>query len=270
MICGFMGTVIGVERAVAVKLRAAWLAPWHLALGPCACWSIRRRRRRAVACRCRVLHRRQRCRCASSAGRAHPAAARGGFGVVDWLRAVLRRPGDAASLPWWFAFLVMTIAAERLEMTRLMRRRPGANASLWLLLGLMALGAALTSFSVRIGGVLYGLSLLLLALWLGVLTSHAARCLPTGWPATWPCVCSGATPGLRLLAGPGRALRSVCPCETWPACTRAGLHCEHDAGARPVILPAIARIKIEFGKFFWCRPGGLAPVTDRAPGLGSG
>ena len=27
MICGFLGTVIGIERAVAVKLRAAFLAP---------------------------------------------------------------------------------------------------------------------------------------------------------------------------------------------------------------------------------------------------
>ena len=33
MICGFMGTVIGVERAVAVKLRAAWLAPLASGVG---------------------------------------------------------------------------------------------------------------------------------------------------------------------------------------------------------------------------------------------
>ena len=60
-------------------------------------------------------------------------------GALAWLIGCvlfLRRPGDAASLPWWFAFLVMTIAAERLEMTRLMRRRAGAAAALYACLGL--------------------------------------------------------------------------------------------------------------------------------------
>ena len=147
MICGFMGTVIGVERAVAVKLGAAWLAPRAAGVGA-LCLLVNQTDVGAVlwlaaavfftAVNVVVVHRQR---------AAHTLLLLGG--ALAWLIGCvlfLRRPGDAASLPWWFAFLVMTIAAERLEMTRLMRRRPGANASLWLLLGLMALGAALTSF----------------------------------------------------------------------------------------------------------------------------
>ncbi len=38
MICAFLGTVIGLERAVAVKLPAAFLAPLASAWAGCACW----------------------------------------------------------------------------------------------------------------------------------------------------------------------------------------------------------------------------------------
>ena len=55
-------------------------------------------------------------------------------GAFAWLAGNLSFAAGAAShavLPWWFAFLVMTIAAERLEMTRLRRRRPAAPAGAW-------------------------------------------------------------------------------------------------------------------------------------------
>ena len=244
MICGFMGTVIGVERAVAVKLRAAWLAPLASGVGA-LCLLVNKTDVGAVlwlaaavfftAVNVVVVHRQR---------AAHTLLLLGGFGVVDWLRAVLRRPGDAASLPWWFAFLAMTIAAERLEMTRLMRRRPGANASLWLLLGLMTLGAALTSFSVRVGGVLYGLSLLLLALWLGVfdiarrtvfahgLACYMAVCLLGGyaWLAVAGWAWTGTTLGLPLR---DMALHAL----------GLGFIVSMMLGHALVILPAIARIK---------------------------
>ena len=253
MICGFMGTVIGVERAVAVKLRAAWLAPLASGVGA-LCLLGNKTDVGAVlwlaaavfftTVNVVVVHRQR---------AAHTLLLLGG--ALAWLIGCvlfLRRPGDAASLPWWFAFLVMTIAAERLEMTRLMRRRPGANASLWLLLGLMALGAALTSFSVRIGGVLYGLSLLLLALWLGVfdiarrtvfahgLARYMAVCLLGGyaWLAVAGWAWTGSTLGLPLR---DMALHAL----------GLGFIVSMMLGHAPVILPAIARIKIEFGKFFY-------------------
>ena len=131
MICGFMGTVIGIERAVAVKQRFAFAAPaarrWRRAdagrhaggrgagwpsLAAVAFIAVNV----AVVC--------------APASRAHRAAAgrRCAWLVGNLLFAARRSP--AAVVPWWFAFLVLTIAAERLEMTRLMRRRHGAAAAL--------------------------------------------------------------------------------------------------------------------------------------------
>src|SRR6185436_17959923 len=74
--------------------------------------------------------------------------------------------GLQPALPWWFGFIVLTIAAERLEMTRLTRRHPLAEVSLFaVLLGLLA-GAALSPSDALPGGALYGASLLALAVWL--------------------------------------------------------------------------------------------------------
>ena len=79
----------------------------------------------------------------------------------------------AAVLPWWFSFLVLTIAAERLEMTRLMRRREGAAQVLYAILGAQLVGCAASAVSAAWGGVLYGLSLTGLAVWLLASTSPA-------------------------------------------------------------------------------------------------
>jgi hypothetical protein len=48
----------------------------------------------------------------------------------------------ARLVPCWFAFLVLTVAAERLEMTRLMRQRPGAARALHAIVAALLLGAA--------------------------------------------------------------------------------------------------------------------------------
>lgn len=253
MICGFMGTVIGIERAVAVKLRAAWLAPISSGLGAICLLG------NETAAAAALL--------VAAAGffagvnvvvvRRQPAAHTLLLlcGALAWLFGsllYLRRPGDPICLPWWFAFLVMTIAAERLEMTRLMRRRPGAHVSLWLLLGLMSAGATLTGFSVRLGGVLYGLSLLLLALWLGAfdiarrtvfahgLARYMAICLLGGY--AWLAVAGWAWTGTTL----GLPLR-----DTALHALGLGFIVSMMLGHAPVILPAIARVKIEFGWFFY-------------------
>ena len=87
--------------------------------------------------------------------------------ALAWAAGSLLHAGAAqagAVVPWWLAFLVLTIAAERLEMTRLMRRRERASQALYAIFGVMLLGAALSAVSSTWGGVLYGLSLLALAL----------------------------------------------------------------------------------------------------------
>jgi hypothetical protein len=84
--------------------------------------------------------------------------------VGNLLYALDARP--AVVVPWWFSFLVLSIAAERLEMTRLMRFRRGAAAALYACLGLMLAGSGAFALSPVWGGWLYGLSLIGLATWL--------------------------------------------------------------------------------------------------------
>jgi len=253
IISAFLGTVIGLERAVAVKLPAAFLAPLASSLGG-LCLLLGQAAAGAwlgVAAAAAfsavnvVLVRRQ------WAG--HTLLLLGS--AVAWLAGNLLfalGQGSGATLPWWFAFLVMTIAAERLEMTRLMRRRPAAPVLLAAILAAMLAGAAVSAVSVRLGGVLYGLSLVLLALWLVTfdiarrtvfargLSRYMALCLLGGY--VWLAVAGFAWTATAL----GLPLRDV-------ALHALGLGFIFSMimGHAPVILPAIARVKLQFGAFFY-------------------
>lgn len=253
MICAFMGTVIAIERAVAVKAALAWLAPLASGLAGVALLAGQ-----------------------DGAGRGLLLAAAVAFAAVNmvvvdrqsaphtwlllasafaWLAGNLAfalQWEAGAVLPWWFAFLVMTIAAERLEMTRLMRRRPGAQASLYLLLALQVAGAAASAWHPVAGGVLYGASMIGLALWLFAF-DIARRTLFADGLARYMAVC--LLGGYAWLAVAGMA---------WAA-TALGLPARDAAlhalglgfivsmmmGHAPVILPAIARVKLAFGWFFY-------------------
>lgn len=253
MICGFLGTVIGIERAVAVKLRTAFLAPLASGAGgallllgqpgPGAWLGVA-----AAAIFTAVnivIVRRQRA--------VHTwllLVAAGAWLAGNLLFATDQ--GSVATLPWWFAFLVMTIAAERLEMTRLMRRRPAAELSLQAVLAALLAGAAWSALAPVAGGLLYGAALTLLALWLAVfdiarhtvrahgLSRYMAVCLLGGyaWLAVAGIAWAGTALGLPLRDAALHALG-------------LGFIVSMMMGHAPVILPAIARIKLQFGAFFY-------------------
>lgn len=120
----------------------------------------------------------------------------GGAGAIQ----VAGGPADAA-IAAWLAFLVGTIAAERLEMTRLTRRRPGTGATLAAAVSLLGVGVAASAVSPRVGGLAYGSGLVAIAAWLLVhdvarrtvsvpgLPRYMAVCLLagyawSGWPAS--------------------------------------------------------------------------------------
>jgi hypothetical protein len=259
MICAFLGTVIGIERAVAVKLPAAFLAPLASALGgvclllgqgAAAGWLMVLASIAFTGVNIVVVLRQW---------APHTLLLLGSAGT--WLAGNVlfaTGQGGAAVLPWWFAFLVMTIAAERLEMTRLMRRRPLAP---WLLAGVLAAmmaGATLSALPGALGGVLYGGSLVLLALWLLAfdiarrtvfaqgLSRYMAVCLLGGY--AWLAVSGAAWAATAL----GLPLRDV-------ALHALGLGFVFSMmmGHAPVILPAVARIKLQFGAFFYVPLAGL-------------
>jgi hypothetical protein len=253
MICAFMGTLIGIERAVSVKHRAAWLAPIASGLaGPAmllgldgpARWLLLAAAVAFTGVNLLVVHRQRAPHTVLLLASALAWLAGNLLFALEW--------SSAAVVPWWFAFLVMTIAAERLEMTRLMRRRPGAQSTLVLLLVAMALGAATSAVAPLAGGVLYGVSMSLLALWLLVF-DIARRTLFADGVARYMAVC--LLGGYVWLAVGGIA---------WAA-TSLGLPARDVAlhalglgfivsmmmGHAPVILPAIARAKLLFGFFFY-------------------
>ncbi len=256
MICGFMGTVIAIERAVAVKRRLAFVAP---ALSACAGFVMLAGGGTTLAAWLAVA--------ASVAFvlvnvvvvdkqlAAHTVLLL--IGAVAWLvgNVLLALGSPQASvmaIPWWFSFLVLTIAAERLEMTRLMRRRAGAASTLHATLAAMLLGAAAFALSPVWGGIVYGASLVALCAWLVTfdiarrtvsahgLSRYMAVCLLTGY----------AWLGIAGLAWVGNSFG-------WPVRDVAlhalglGFVFSMMLGHAPVILPALARVKIEFGWFFY-------------------
>ncbi len=253
MIGGFLGTAIGIERAVAVKLRAAFAAPLASGLGALClllglagtgAW-LGVAAAAALTAVNIALVRRQRA--------AHTLLLL--LSALAWLLGNLLFAldlGSVATLPWWFAFLVMTITAERLEMTRLMRRRPTAQFSLCAVLALMLLGAAGSAVAPRIGGLLYGTALVLLALWLMVfditrrtvfahgLRRYMAVCLLGGY--AWLAVAGVAWAATAL----GLSLRDAAL-----HALGLGFIVSLMMGHAPVILPAVARVKLQFGVFLY-------------------
>ena len=259
MICGFMGTVISIERAVAVKLRTAFVTPFAAGLGG-VCLLLGRQNAGAwlevlaalafVAVNVVVVYRQR-----------APHTVLLLASAACWLAGnLLFATGQSseATLPWWFAFLVMTIAAERLEMTRLMRRRPAAQLELYAILVAMAAGAAWSGVSPSLGGLVYGASLLALALWLGVfdiarrtlfapgLSRYMAVCLLTGY--AWLAV-AGLAWAATAVGLPARdvALHAL----------GLGFIFSMIMGHAPVILPAVARVKLRFGLYFYLPLGAL-------------
>lgn len=253
MVCGFMGTVVGIERAAALKHRWAFAAPVASAAAGLAMLGGAQGAAAVlvvlsglafVAVNVKLVLR-----------QAAPHTALLLLAAVAWLAGNALFAADAgpvAVLPWWFSFLLITIAAERLEMTRLMRRRPAAATLLNAALVAMLLGSALSALQPRWGGVLYGAALVALAAWLLVfdiarrtvhapgLSRYMALCLLLGygWLALAGAAWCAAALGLPLRDAALHALA-------------LGFVFSMMLGHAPVILPALARIKLQFGWPFY-------------------
>jgi hypothetical protein len=253
MICGFLGTMIALERAVAIHARIALGVPaasalggWLLLQGHTAAgsWLLV-----AAACGFLALHvvilRRQ--------FADHTIAL--ALGALAWLAGNLEFAlgiGRAAPLPWWFAFLVVTIAAERLEMSRLVERGPAAQPALYAILLVMGIGAARFGASPAEGGLAFGIALTLLAAWLLVYDIARRTVRAPGLPRYIAiCMLAGhawlAVAGLAWIAMAfGVAARDI-------ALHALGLGFVFGMvmGHAPVIVPALTRVKLRFGPVFY-------------------
>jgi len=274
MICGFLGSVVALERAVAVGRGAAFLAPLASGLGGALLLAgqVRAAAFAIVAAAAVfvvvniVLVRRQRA--------AHTRLLLGG--AVAWLVGSALYAGGAngpAVLPWWFAFLVATIAAERLEMTRLTGRGLAVERSLRLVMATLFGGAVVASFSAAMGAALFGTALVLLAAWL-FLHDIARRTLFTHGLSRYMAVCLLTGYGWLAAAGVGWiGMGAGLPLHDLALhALGLGFVVSMMMAHAPVILPAIARVRLRFGWAFYVPLVALhvSLVVRLGPGLGLG
>ncbi|MBK9607424.1 MAG: hypothetical protein IPO58_13745 [Betaproteobacteria bacterium] len=169
MICGFFGTVISLERAVALGARWTYLGPLFAAIGGltlvmggpavAATASLTLGSLVLVAASW-VVHRMQ--------PELHTLTIL--IAAACWAagNALLAVTGAVApALPWWIVFLVLTIAGERLELSRFLPPSPIARRVFAVLVGAMVVGALLAALEPVRGWIPFAGALLGLALWLG-------------------------------------------------------------------------------------------------------
>lgn len=168
MVSGFLGTLISLERAVALGQPWAYAAPLLTGLGALVLFAGGP----LVAAQLLMV--------GGSAGlvaifaaiiRRHPALytfTMGGGAIVWALGNLLWCLGWPVFLVvfWWVAFLVVTIAGERLELARLQQVTPGAQTAFLLCLGILLVGLLLVGWWFDGAVRLFGVGLTALAVWL--------------------------------------------------------------------------------------------------------
>jgi|DewCreStandDraft_5_1066085.scaffolds.fasta_scaffold00215_18 hypothetical protein len=169
MISGFLGTLITLERAVALGSRWTYGAPALAGLGslalliglpdPVGVLGMTLGSAGLVAIFGLVVFR-------------HPAL----HTITLWLGALSWFGGNILWLagqpllrvvPWWMAFLVLTIMGERLELARLLRLSRGGYTAYIAAVGALLAGLAAVLLDFDTGTRIAGLAFTALALWLG-------------------------------------------------------------------------------------------------------
>lgn len=272
MICGFLGTMIGLERAVALGHRAAFAAPLASAVAAVLTLAGQAEAARPVFMLAAAAFVAVNLAIVRKQPAAHTAMLLAG--ALAWLAGcTLNAFGLGTAVPLWFAFLVLTIAAERLEMTRLTRRHRHAGAQLWAVAALMmggAVAAASGSTAGAIGLALFGASLVLLSAWLFV-HDIARRTLLTEGLSRYMAVCLLAGYGWLAVSGLGWLGLA----QGWPVRDMAlhalglGFVASMMMAHAPVILPALARVRLRFGAAFYLPLAALHASLVVRIGLGA-
>lgn len=251
MVSGVFGTLVALERAVAHGGRWPFAAPALSATGtvlllagaPVATGAWAYVLGAAVLLAASLV-----------AARRQPAAFTASLaaGAAAWLAgAVAWAFGDPVPglAGWWLAFLVLTIAGERLELSRLMPRSRFGLPLYLVATGALLAGAGLGLHDAR-GADLTGAGLLALTAWLA---RHdiALRTVRLGGQARFMAACMLA--GYAWLGAAGLLLLIVPPGATALGYDMAlhavmlGFVLSMVFGHALVILPAVARIRPRFG-----------------------
>ncbi|OHC65653.1 MAG: hypothetical protein A3H93_18690 [Rhodocyclales bacterium RIFCSPLOWO2_02_FULL_63_24] len=256
MISAFLGTVIGLERAVALGRGWAYLAPAAAGLGGMALLAgapLLLAQLLAVAAATVLL--------AASVQvllrLVAPFTLILAVGALCWLIGNLVWLWGGvlnAAVAWWLAFLVLTIAGERLELTRFLPTPVVAQRVFFAIVGSLLAGAALGLREEDAGLALFAAGLLALALWLlrydiarrnagqAGLTRFIALCLLSGY--AWLVLA-----GLLGLAG------GLLPGHPWHDATLhavgLGFVFSMIFGHAAIIFPAVLRVRIPYHPAFY-------------------
>lgn len=168
MVAGFLGTVIGLERAVAVGRLWAYAAPAATGLGALVlaagawggAWLMTLGSAVMVLVFVEVLRRQAALFTIVMA-----------LGAGAWLAGqILWIAGWPVHrvVYWWGGFLVLTIAGERLELTRRLRLGATTRAAFLGAIVVFLFGIALTPLAPEAGVRLTGAAMIAMAIWLGV------------------------------------------------------------------------------------------------------
>lgn len=251
MVCGFLGTVIGLERAVglkgwwpyaaplltgagAVMVAAGRLGPVPVLLitaGSLWFWGV-------------TLHVVQLQRATFTLVMSTGALA-WAVGNLLWHQGW----GFNRVVPWWIAFLGLTIVGERLDLSRFQKPTRWRSPLLFLAMGLFGAGVVLTAIIQVPGERLTGLGMLALAAWLGRFDLARRTVRQPGLPR-FMAVC--LLVGYVWMAVAGILMISFSPLESglrYDAALHAfflGFVFSMIFGHAPVIFPAVLAVQPSF------------------------
>ncbi len=252
MVSGFFGTVISLERAVAVGRLWAYAAPLAAGLGAVS----------LVAGAPPLVGE----SLLTAGGAVMVAASVVAFvrmralftltlvaGAASWLggnATWLAGRGPQSVVPWWLGFLVLTIAGERLELSRLRQPSRLAAPAFAAVLALLVAAVPLASLGVAAGPRLLALGFVALAAWLArfdiawrtvrsrALTRFIAVALLSGY--AW------LTAGGAVLFASGALSPGGLAYDAALHAVLLGFVFSMVMGHAPVIIPAVARVSLRY------------------------
>jgi hypothetical protein len=238
MVSAFFGTVISLERAVALERTWAYAAPLFagasgvvLLAGFGIAGMVLMVLAAAVffAANIVVLQRQRSLETATLLA-----------GAAAWLAGNLMVFYGQAAVPWWIAFFALTIGAERLELSRYLKRGPAVRVAF------MVLAAAilvLPPFPAALGAVL-----VLLALWLSAFDLARVTVRQSGLPR-YVAVCLLA--GYFWLAAGGVLMALSLAYDAALHAIFVGFVFSMVFGHAPVILPAVLRVRFPYSSWLY-------------------
>jgi hypothetical protein len=256
MIAGFLGTLISLERAIALGRAWGYVGPAMTAVGGLLLVASGQSLAgpllitggsAALLLVFAALSRRQFALFTAVMG----------LGALVWLAGNLLwltgRPLFQV-VPWWLAFLVFTIAGERLELSRVLRLTAARRWAFAGAAGLLLAGLLLTDRQPDVAARISGAGLLALALWLlffdvarrtvrqSGLTRYMAVCLLTGY--VWLGVAG-------MLAMAYGAVSAGPRYDAFLHAVFLGFVFAMIFGHAPIIFPAVLRVPVNYHPIFY-------------------